>query len=47
MLPAASRREGQLNTEVAMLHHILVVDDEEEVREGILLQLAGSRNTIL
>ncbi len=30
-----------------MLHHILVVDDDEEVREGILLQLSDTRYTIL
>lgn len=30
-----------------MLHHILVVDDDEEVREGILLQLRDTRFTIL
>ncbi len=30
-----------------MLHHILVVDDDEEVREGILLQLSDTRFTIL
>jgi two-component system chemotaxis response regulator CheY len=30
-----------------MLHHILVVDDDEEVREGILLQLADTGYTIL
>jgi len=30
-----------------MLHHILVVDDDKEVREGILLQLGDTRYTIL
>ncbi len=30
-----------------MLHHVLVVDDDEEVREGILLQLSDTRYTIL
>ena len=30
-----------------MLHHILVVDDDEEVREVIRLQLSDTRYTIL
>jgi two-component system chemotaxis response regulator CheY len=30
-----------------MLHHVLVIDDEEEVREGIRLQLGGTHYTIL
>lgn len=30
-----------------MLHHVLVIDDEEEIREGIRLQLDGTRYTVL
>lgn len=30
-----------------MLHHVLIIDDEQEIREGIRLQLAGTRYTVL
>jgi two-component system chemotaxis response regulator CheY len=31
----------------AVLHHVLVVDDEEQVRKVIRLQLSGTRYTVL
>ncbi len=30
-----------------MLHHVLVIDDEEEIREGIRLQLGETRYQVL